>query len=290
MPVTVSVIGCGWLGFPLAQQLLAQGYAVKGSTTTPAKLPVLQQAGIEAHLLQLSPLPQGNLTALLAADMLVVNIPPAEKQFANETETRHLRQMQALFAAVQKSAVQRVVLVSSTSVYAPLNRRVAEEDAVLGTPPTAAGRALRAVEQLWQQQHPRITATILRMAGLAGGSRHPGRFLAGKINVPNGNAPVNLVHLEDCIGIICEVVHQNCLHTVFNVCADEHPTRKQFYTFAAQQLQLPPPLFLPPETDTATQGNYILNTRIKEQLPYRFRYPNPMQFTYNPPAAGTGLR
>lgn len=287
MAVIVSVIGCGWLGFPLAQQLLAQGYVVKGSTTTAAKLPVLQQAGIDAHLLQLNPLPQGNLPALLAAaNVLVVNIPPASKQFANHTETRYLQQMQALYAAAAASAVQRVVLVSSTSVYAPLNRQVAEEDSALGTPETAAGRALRSVEQLWQQTH-RFTTTILRMAGLAGGSRHPGRFLAGRVNVPNGNAPVNLVHLNDCIGVICQVLRQNCPHTVFNVCADEHPTRRQFYTFAAEQLHLPPPQFLPSGTHTEPAGNYILNNRLKQQLQYRFLYPNPMQFTYTPPTAET---
>lgn len=30
---TVSILGCGWLGLPLAEQLLAEGYSVKGSTT-----------------------------------------------------------------------------------------------------------------------------------------------------------------------------------------------------------------------------------------------------------------
>ncbi|OWY25330.1 SDR family NAD(P)-dependent oxidoreductase [Sphingobacteriales bacterium UPWRP_1] len=276
----VSVIGCGWLGFPLAQQLLAQGYAVKGSTTTAAKLPVLQQAGIEAYLLQLNPLPQGNLPALLQARTLVVNIPPAAKQFAAETETRHLQQMQALCEAVAASEVQQVILVSSTSVYAPLGRLVTEEDAALGTPATAAGRALRAVEQLWQQQG-RFGVTILRMAGLAGGSRHPGRFLAGRVEVAGGNAPVNLVHLDDCIGVICEVLQQNCFPAVFNVCADEHPTRREFYPFAARQLHLQPPVFLPPETDTELAGNYISNTRLTTQLGYRFKYPDPFGFAYS---------
>ena len=33
----VSVLGCGWLGMPLAISLLDEGYSVKGSTTTEKK-------------------------------------------------------------------------------------------------------------------------------------------------------------------------------------------------------------------------------------------------------------
>ena len=49
----ISIIGCGWLGLPTAQYLLQQGYPVKGSTTTPSKLSILEEKGITPHLLQL---------------------------------------------------------------------------------------------------------------------------------------------------------------------------------------------------------------------------------------------
>ena len=29
----IGVLGCGWLGFPLAKDLIKQGFKVKGSTT-----------------------------------------------------------------------------------------------------------------------------------------------------------------------------------------------------------------------------------------------------------------
>ena len=55
VPRTVAVLGCGWLGLPLAKALLAAGYQVAGTTTSPEQVPVLTAAGIEAHLLRLSP-------------------------------------------------------------------------------------------------------------------------------------------------------------------------------------------------------------------------------------------
>ena len=38
---TITILGCGWLGLPLAQTLVKEGYSVKGSTTTEDKLEVL---------------------------------------------------------------------------------------------------------------------------------------------------------------------------------------------------------------------------------------------------------
>ena len=42
----VSILGCGWLGLPLAKALIGEGYTVKGSTTTPAKLNLLKEEGV----------------------------------------------------------------------------------------------------------------------------------------------------------------------------------------------------------------------------------------------------
>ncbi|MEZ7854793.1 MAG: SDR family NAD(P)-dependent oxidoreductase, partial [Cyclobacteriaceae bacterium] len=30
----ISILGCGWLGLPLARQLVQQGHQIKGSTTS----------------------------------------------------------------------------------------------------------------------------------------------------------------------------------------------------------------------------------------------------------------
>ncbi|WP_321539617.1 NAD(P)-binding domain-containing protein [Flavobacterium piscinae] len=42
----ISILGCGWLGMPLAKHLLQKGYSIKGSTTTETKLELLQNEGI----------------------------------------------------------------------------------------------------------------------------------------------------------------------------------------------------------------------------------------------------
>ena len=35
----VSILGCGWLGLPLAKSLIEKGFSVNGSTTSVEKIP-----------------------------------------------------------------------------------------------------------------------------------------------------------------------------------------------------------------------------------------------------------
>lgn len=49
----ISILGCGWLGFPLAKALLLKGFSVKGSTTSSEKLATLEKAGITPFLITL---------------------------------------------------------------------------------------------------------------------------------------------------------------------------------------------------------------------------------------------
>lgn len=42
----ISILGCGWLGLPLAKALIENGFSVKGSTTSTDKLTALENDGI----------------------------------------------------------------------------------------------------------------------------------------------------------------------------------------------------------------------------------------------------
>jgi hypothetical protein len=55
------------------------------------------------------------------------------------------------------------------------------------------------------------------------------RFLAGKENLDNPNAPINLIHQKDCIGIIIKIAKQ-AWETTFNAATPYHPSRETYYT------------------------------------------------------------
>ena len=50
----VSLLGCGWLGKPLAVSLINDGFLVKGSTTSEMKIQELETLGIEPYLIDIT--------------------------------------------------------------------------------------------------------------------------------------------------------------------------------------------------------------------------------------------
>ncbi len=269
---TISILGCGWLGFPLAQALVAEGYTVKGSTTSPNKIGSLEEAGIQPFLLSVKEEVEAAEKAdFFDADLLFLNIPPGGRRDP-QVEDTYPQKIKAVLNELHQSPVRYLLFCSSTGVYGSNNDWVDENSPLAGE--TASGRALEVIERfLALQQHPIIS--VLRLAGLVGGNRKPGRFLAGKKDLPNGEAPVNLVHREDCIGIILELIRQGAWGETFNVVADEHPTRAAFYTVQAEKLGLEPPTFV---GNKQLSYKLVSNDKVKRVLKYRFRYPDPKGF------------
>lgn len=266
----ISILGCGWLGLPLGQHLGQQGYRVKGSTTTPEKLDTLAAAGIEPYLIDFNPGVSGSaISDFFRADVLFLNLPPGRKR--PDVEAHFGAQMDAIIKELHYGSIGFVVFASSTSVYEDMNGVVVEADAGKPRPWSLSGRALLDAERCLQAD-THFDTTILRLAGLYGHGRHPGRFLAGKKGLENGGAPVNLVHRDDVIAIAAQIITDEIRGEVFNVCADAHPTRKTFYRQAARDLGLEPPTFA---SDEATSYKIVSNEWLKARLGYRFQHPDP---------------
>jgi hypothetical protein len=273
---SVSIVGCGWLGLPLGEHLLAQGLAVKGSTTTPGKLSVLAAAGIHPFLLSLRPHPApeqlGELHELLNADLLVIDIPPGVER---QGSSFHPDQIRFLTERLKDSPVQGVIYVSSTSVYPEVNREVDEAEPLAGHDPTSTAiLQAEGMVQGWGGDW-----VILRCGGLMGYNRIPGKYVAGKKGLTTGNVPVNFVHRDDVVGVISRVIGRGLDNQVYNVVAPLHPKRREIYARNAAELGYA----LPEYADGPLPGHKIVSSRkLVRGLPYAFRYANPLDFTYAP--------
>lgn len=270
--MTISILGCGWLGLPLGEQLVKDGHIVKGSTTTPAKLDTIRAAGIQPFLIKVEDDLVGNrLHEFFSTDLLILNIPPGRRD--PDVEERHPQQIRAITEWVVAGEVKKLLFISSTGVYPNVNRVVTEVD---DTNPERASTIALVVAENYLQLQNAFQTTILRMAGLVGGERKAGRFLAGKTDVANGNAPINLVHRDDCIQVIQKVISMAKWDEVYNVCADEHPTKKEFYIAQAYKENFEPPTFRVDEDEISFK--IISNQKLKQELAYTFKHPDPMRF------------
>lgn len=256
----ISILGCGWFGHPLAKELVAAGYTIKGSTTSPEKLAILESDGIEAHLLDLSDssLPAGSF---FDSEILIVGVPP---RMRTEKEDNYTEKISRLAELLKGSNVKQLIFISSTSVFSDTNGVVDEN-----TPPapeSASSAAILSAERLllscsW------FKTTIVRFAGLIGPNREPGRFFAGKTGIPNGKAAANLIHLDDCLGIVKTILDKEAFGNVFHAVAPQHPSKASFYTHAAIKAGLAVPEF----RDELISWKIVESVNVPLLLNYTFK-------------------
>ncbi|MGB5428324.1 SDR family oxidoreductase [Eudoraea sp.] len=244
MKNTIGIIGCGWLGLPLAKSFIQAGYNVHGSTTNKEKLDTLEKEGIKPFLVILGEESvTGSITEFLyQLDILIINVPP---RLRAKNKENYALKMNVLHNEIEKSGVKKIVFVSSTSVYGATEGEVTED--TIPVPVTESGRQLVEAEKIFQNNRS-LQTTILRFGGLIGPNRHPITMLSGKKGLTNGNDPVNLIHVDDCIHLIKSVLKNNWWDQIFNGVYPNHPMKRDYYSQMADKNKLPRPQYLNPES------------------------------------------
>jgi nucleoside-diphosphate-sugar epimerase len=234
----ISILGCGWYGSALGKALIADGIQVKGSTTSAAKMDDLEAQGIQPYIVNFSPGEEIYDADFFDCNVLWIAIPPKSRSGEGAV---FIEKVKGIIKAIKSHNIQNVVFISSTGVYPDSNQRVNEETDPQSN--TEAGRILFEAENLFRAEDI-FKTTIIRFAGLIGPGRNPGRFFAGKKDIPNGDAPVNLIHLDDCIGLSKAILAKRAFGYLFNGCSPEHPIKADFYTQAALSSGLEKPEFI----------------------------------------------
>lgn len=210
MKKKITIIGCGWLGKPLAKNLLQNGHDVVVTTRT-SKIEGLTSIQFDVeHFHQLP-------NEILEADVLIYSVPPLAWPLIDRF-FNHLKRD------------QKIIFISSTSVYGKEESNVDETFALNidnGNP------HLIITEGYLRERFKNLT--ILRPGGLYGEKRHPLKFLAGKKSLTTGDEFTHLVHSDDVISAIKTIIEQNHWGEIFNLVSDLKMKKKIFYTTLAKE-------------------------------------------------------
>lgn len=243
----ISILGCGWLGLALAIDLTNKGHEVYGSTTTHDRTKRLEEKGIKSFLIDISK-PDVDMFDFLSSDVLIIAI-----------TSKSIDDFKNLIKKIEASVVRKVIFVSSTSVYPLTNGVVTEETNTSNTP-------LAQIEQLFIT-NPSFKSTILRFGGLFGYDRKPGVFIKTNRPVENPDGYVNLIHRDDCIKIIEQIILKNVWNEVLNACADSHPKRRDFYLKEIKKIGESIVVF---NEESASRYKIIDSQKMKNLLSYEF--------------------
>jgi len=259
---TVSVLGCGWLGFDLALDLLKESdYTVKGSTTTADKLAVLKQNGIIPFLLDSTK--ESSLDNILLCDILIILIPP-------KNSDSYLSFLQLLSKHKKIQTIKQMFFISSTSVYPNIQKDLTENEII--NYENSSKKVVFEAEQIFLNMQ--YDVVILRCAGLMGYNRIAGKYFANK-TLTCKNERVNYVHKDDVINIIKLLIKKNISRGIYNLCSPIHPTKEEVYLLNAKKYNFAKPIF----KNSSANKNRIINTiKVIEELGYTYKYTNPLDY------------
>jgi len=261
---TILIIGCGWVGKSLGRECTQQGARVFGTTRSEDNFSELNSYNVDPVLLEL-PVSENNEINLPDFDAAVISISPGR----GGDRSKYVRIVEQLGKYMADKNAP-VIMYSSTSVYNGLKGEVKETDRL---PDSESDNELLGAEGVLKASVPQ--AVILRLSGLYAEDRHPVFYLAGRNGIPNGDAPVNLVHRYDVIKATMRVLFDDsAAGDIFNICAREHPPKSQIYTSIAKKLNLDIPEFLKGGKD----GKFVNAGKIRNTLGLKFKHNDPIDY------------
>ncbi len=265
----VAITGLGWFGFSLANSLTGS-MQVCGSKSTPEGVAEVQKGGTQATLLNFDQVLNCEQPELLQnADCAILNIPPGRS--TGSDPQKYLRVIEGITNLFKAGRTSHIVFISSTGVFGP--QQLLVDELTRPEPTSASGMALLESEN-WLSTNWPGRLSILRPAGLVGGDRHPGRFLAGKQDLSGKNHPVNLVHRDDLIGLTTAIIEHDYGNRTWHAVSAIHPTKEAYYTRAAKVMGLPVPAFDPADN---SEGRTVYGDISRRLTNVTFKYMNPYE-------------
>ncbi|KGJ87922.1 SDR family oxidoreductase [Colwellia psychrerythraea] len=281
---SVGIVGCGWLGTALAHQLKKQNIEVLATRSNAENVEQLKSEGLTAEVLCL-PTEQTllNKHPIFNRQCLVIAITPQFRQ----GRVDYAQKVQQLVAAAKASnCVEKIILLSSSAVYNGLSGLVDENIKLdlSADKVSLLSQAEQAVllfnehrygKQSFNESNDGLVnrnGYVLRLSGLVGPNRHPGKFLLNGRMLKSPQAIVNLIHQQDAVGLIQAILTSNLVGGIFNGVSSTQVTKKQYYQAAATALQLPAPVFEEDEMLSGDEPKIVSGSKTKAVLNYHFVY------------------
>lgn len=272
----VLIVGCGYIGLPLAQALVQQGHTVYGLRRRWAEPPPADILPLEADITRLA-----SLSLLPREYDWVVNCAAAAGGQVEAYRDLYVVGNQNLCSWLAARPPRKWVYTSSTGVYGQNDgSEVSEASPTEPEAPTA--RVLVEAENCLQgAARDQFPTVILRVAGIYG----PGRgyalqqFLRGEARLEGEGARfLNMIHRDDVIGAILAALDRGQPGAVYNAVDHEPVSQAAFFGWLAAALQRP----LPPRAAMGEElprkrgvtNKRVSGAKLRSELGYQFKYPD----------------
>lgn len=245
---TFTILGAGWLGAKLAQNLKSD-YNVKVSVRNKDRLFDFENLEYKVYILNENDF--SSLDELLDTNYLFINYPPSKFD-------DYLGFLEKIYSCEKIKNIEKIIFISSTSIY-PNFEATYDENCFIENP---SNKLVFDAEELVLNK----THIILRASALFGEDRIAGRRLANK-KVDFPKTKINFVHRNDVISATTFAI-KNDLNGIFNLASKQHPTKEELYSFNAQKYSFEKPIF----SDDKNSIERIIDGSKIEKFGFEYKY------------------
>lgn len=278
----VVILGCGYVGTALGQQLIDDGHVAIGVRRSAAGCKQLERAGLQTI--------QADLTDPMELRMIptpdwLVFMPTPDQRDATAARELHVEGLKTVIETfgTRRDPPARLVYTSSTGVYGDHGGDWVDETTPID-PPTDKTAALAEAESITLETAPEydITGTVVRFGGLYGPDRYRmQRYLSGPIH----EGYLNMIHRDDAAGAIKHILEADVARGEPLVAVDTEPVdRWTFADWLAEQCGETPPekqtteeylanRELAPERKRRVRANKRCRSKRLQTSGYTFQYP-----------------
>jgi nucleoside-diphosphate-sugar epimerase len=270
------VIGCGYVGTPLAKRLVELGHEVWGMGRTAESAAELEGLGIKPFAADVAE--PGALDRLEGNFDWVANLVSSDKGGAEEYRRVYLEGNRQIVAWARARGVKKIVYTSSTSVYAQTDGSAVKESSAT-EPVTDTSRILLEAEKVLLEAAPAVPSVVLRVAGIYGPERGHlfKQYLQNEAKIPGQGARIiNMIHRDDLVTVIIAALKNGRAGEIYNAADDEPVTLLAFYRWLAETLGKWMPPFGPEEDGErkrAITSKKVQNRKMKVELGVQLKYP-----------------
>jgi len=236
------IIGCGYVGLPLALRLVEQGHEVSGWVHSAASAGLL--AGHHLRRVIAGSVADGEMWDAVNENVdLVIHCASSGRGGIGAYEEVFLQGV-LMMNARQPNA--RRFFVSSTSVYGQTQGEVVTEGSP-GDPATETGRILREAEKAALASG----ATVVRSSGIYGPNRGVlfEKFRRGEAVIEgDGTRWINQIHQRDLVSALAHLFESGAPGEIYNATDDTPVTYHDFYAWCSEFLRQPMPPYGPVNT------------------------------------------
>lgn len=271
------IVGCGYVGRRLAQQL-SKDYNVYGLVRTTANIKSLRAVRVKPIVLNLDKLSKHDLAPVWFRNCTLFYFapPPAE----GESDTRLHR-----FLNLLDTTPATLVYLSTTGVYGNTHGATVDETTPMNPQTQRASRRVSAehITRIWCTEN-KVRRVVLRVPAIYGPGRLPlERLRNGEPVIRAEEAPIiNRIHVDDLVQSCLAADLNQQARGIYNVSDGNSCTMTEYLRLLARLAELPTPPEIPMDEAQLSfsaehlsyldESRRIDNARMRTELGVQLRY------------------